>query len=247
MCGKVQCTNVDTNNPPPGGSVSNQIIDGSSCVNADFNLGTDVLDPAYVNQGSPCAKGMACLDFQCVNASALLSVNLHCDANNTCNSRGVCNNLGHCHCNDGWGPPDCAKSGRGGSVDSGPAQIDYSLRDGLLIFFLLVVPILVLLVLVLLYVFRRDTLERCLKGPRSRRSRSGNTATGQANGNVPKQPTPPTPATQAPPPRPMPTYPPSSTSGPRYGENNNWNQPPATQPPLPQQGPGVPKPIPPKH
>uniref|UniRef100_A0A674CL81 ADAM metallopeptidase domain 9b n=1 Tax=Salmo trutta TaxID=8032 RepID=A0A674CL81_SALTR len=123
MCGKVQCTNVDTNNPPPGGSVSNQIIDGSSCVNADFNLGTDVLDPAYVNQGSPCAKGMACLDFQCVNASALLSVNLHCDANNTCNSRGVCNNLGHCHCNDGWGPPDCARSGRGGSVDSGPAQI----------------------------------------------------------------------------------------------------------------------------
>lgn len=248
MCGKVQCTNVDTNNPPPGGSVSNQIIDGSSCVNADFNLGTDVLDPAYVNQGSPCAKGMACLDFQCVNASALLSVNLHCDANNTCNSRGVCNNLGHCHCNDGWGPPDCAKSGRGGSVDSGPAQIDYSLRDGLLIFFLLVVPILVLLVLVLLYVFRRDTLERCLKGPRSRRSRSGNTATGQANGNVPKQPTPPTPATQAPPPQPMSTYPPSSTSGPRYGENNNnWNQPPPTQPPLPQQGPGVPKPIPPKH
>uniref|UniRef100_A0A674CLN0 ADAM metallopeptidase domain 9b n=1 Tax=Salmo trutta TaxID=8032 RepID=A0A674CLN0_SALTR len=134
MCGKVQCTNVDTNNPPPGGSVSNQIIDGSSCVNADFNLGTDVLDPAYVNQGSPCAKGMACLDFKCVNASALLSVNLHCDANNTCNSRGVCNNLGHCHCNDGWGPPDCARSGRGGSVDSGPAQIDYSLRDGLLIF-----------------------------------------------------------------------------------------------------------------
>uniref|UniRef100_A0A674CKT6 ADAM metallopeptidase domain 9b n=1 Tax=Salmo trutta TaxID=8032 RepID=A0A674CKT6_SALTR len=134
MCGKVQCTNVDTNNPPPGGSVSNQIIDGSSCVNADFNLGTDVLDPAYVNQGSPCAKGMACLDFKCVNASALLSVNLHCDANNTCNSRGVCNNLGHCHCNDGWGPPDCARSGRGGSVDSGPAQIDYSLRDGLLTF-----------------------------------------------------------------------------------------------------------------
>uniref|UniRef100_A0A674CJL1 ADAM metallopeptidase domain 9b n=1 Tax=Salmo trutta TaxID=8032 RepID=A0A674CJL1_SALTR len=247
MCGKVQCTNVDTNNPPPGGSVSNQIIDGSSCVNADFNLGTDVLDPAYVNQGSPCAKGMACLDFQCVNASALLSVNLHCDANNTCNSRGVCNNLGHCHCNDGWGPPDCARSGRGGSVDSGPAQIDYSLRDGLLIFFLLVVPILVLLVLVLLYVFRRDTLERCLKGPRSRRSRSGNTATGQTNGNVPKQPTPPTPATQAPPPQPMSTYPPSSTSGHRNGENNNWNQPPATQPPLPQQGPGVPKPIPPKH
>nr|XP_024000844.1 splicing factor 3A subunit 2-like [Salvelinus alpinus] len=29
--------------------------------------------------------------------------------------------------------------------------------------------------------------------------------------------------------------------------NPNPNRPPATQPPLPQQGPGVPKPIPPKH
>uniref|UniRef100_A0AAZ3Q795 ADAM metallopeptidase domain 9 n=1 Tax=Oncorhynchus tshawytscha TaxID=74940 RepID=A0AAZ3Q795_ONCTS len=99
------------------GSVSNQIIDGSSCVNADFNLGSDVLDPAYVKQGSPCTKGKACLDFQCVNASALLPVDLQF------NLPQVCNNQGHCHCNDGWGPPNCAKSGRGGSVDSGPAQI----------------------------------------------------------------------------------------------------------------------------
>ncbi|KAK6293914.1 hypothetical protein J4Q44_G00362400 [Coregonus suidteri] len=242
MCGKVQCTNVDTNKPPPGGSVSNQIIDGSSCVNADFNLGTDVLDPAYVHRGSPCAKGMACIDFQCVNASALLPVNLHCDAKNTCNSRGVCNNRGNCHCIDGWGPPYCAKSGSGGSVDSGPAQIDHSLRDGLLIFFLLVVPILVLLVLVLLYVFRRDTLERCLKGLRSTCSRSKNTT----NGHVPRRATPQAPATQAPPRQPMPAYPPSATSGPRYGENYR-NKPPATQPPLPQQGPGVPKPIPPSQ
>lgn len=41
---------------------------------------------------------------------------------------------------------------------------DYSLRNGLLIFFLLVLPLLVVLVLVLLYVFRRDTLDPCLKG-----------------------------------------------------------------------------------
>ena len=57
MCGKVQCTNVDVNSPPPGAQVSIQIVEGSSCVNADFNLGTDVLDPAYVNPGSPCDKG----------------------------------------------------------------------------------------------------------------------------------------------------------------------------------------------
>lgn len=41
---------------------------------------------------------------------------------------------------------------------------DHSLRNGLLIFFLLVVPIIVLTILVLLYIFKRDSLDPCLKG-----------------------------------------------------------------------------------
>lgn len=57
MCGKVQCTNVDLSTIPPGAHVSIQIVQGFTCINADFNLGTDVLDPAYVNPGSPCDKG----------------------------------------------------------------------------------------------------------------------------------------------------------------------------------------------
>lgn len=57
MCGKVQCTNVDLSTIPPGAQVSIQKVEGFTCVNADFNLGTDVLDPAYVNPGSPCDKG----------------------------------------------------------------------------------------------------------------------------------------------------------------------------------------------
>uniref|UniRef100_A0A3Q4HAV8 ADAM metallopeptidase domain 9b n=1 Tax=Neolamprologus brichardi TaxID=32507 RepID=A0A3Q4HAV8_NEOBR len=150
MCGKVQCTNVNVINPPLGATITIKIVAGKTCVNADFDLGTDVLDPAYVNPGSPCATGKTCVNFQCVNASALLP-NLICDAKTTCNGQGVCNNLGHCHCENGWGPPYCDRSGWGGSIDSGPAQIDYSLRNGLLIFFLLVVPLLVLLILVLLY------------------------------------------------------------------------------------------------
>lgn len=57
MCGKVQCTNVDLTSIPPGAHVSIQVVEGFTCINADFNLGTDVLDPAYVNPGSPCDKG----------------------------------------------------------------------------------------------------------------------------------------------------------------------------------------------
>lgn len=245
MCGKVQCTNVNVQNPPDGATVSIQIVDGTTCVNADFNLGTDVLDPAYVNPGSPCDKGKTCLDFQCVNASALLP-NLDCEARTTCNGRGVCNDQGNCHCDNGWAPPNCDRSGPGGSIDSGPAQIDYSLRNGLLIFFLLVVPILVFIILVLLYVHKRDVLEPCLK-PRSLKSRNAQNANAQPNHNVQ------TDATTRPPVQVPPVRPgnPPATSTPssdfRYGELDYWNldvnKAPEQSPP-PTQGPGVPKPIP---
>uniref|UniRef100_A0A8C2WZP5 ADAM metallopeptidase domain 9b n=1 Tax=Cyclopterus lumpus TaxID=8103 RepID=A0A8C2WZP5_CYCLU len=204
MCGKLHCVNVDLNTLPPGAQVGIEVVQGERCINADFHLGPDVLDPGYVNSGSPCDKGKTCLDFKCVNASALLS-NLDCDAQTKCNNKGICNDQGNCHCDNGWAPPNCDKSGRGGSINSGPAQIDHSLRNGLLIFFLLVVPVLVLLILVLLYIFRRDSLKPCLKGRRL---------------NF------------------------------RYGDMDYWNAEESAapvQPPAPRQGPGVPKPIPPKQ
>ncbi|XP_044033961.1 disintegrin and metalloproteinase domain-containing protein 9 isoform X2 [Siniperca chuatsi] len=246
-CGKVQCTNVDLGIIPSGAQVSIQVVNGSKCINADFNLGTDVRDPAYVNPGSPCNKGKTCLDFKCVNTSNLLP-NFDCDAQTTCNGRGVCNNKGNCHCENGWASPNCDRSGRGGSIDSGPAQIDYSVRNGLLIFFLLVVPVLVLLILVLLYIFRRDSLDPCLKGSLASCLKSSNTqngnANGQSNSNVQTSAT-----TQAPPDRPG--YPPATSvpiSG--YGELDYWNTETSAapaQPPAPMQGPGVPKPILPKQ
>uniref|UniRef100_A0A8C1VAY8 Zgc:174164 n=1 Tax=Cyprinus carpio TaxID=7962 RepID=A0A8C1VAY8_CYPCA len=82
-------------------------------------------NPADVKTGSVCAPGKACLDFTRLNSSA-------------------CNDQFHCHCNNGWAPPNY-----------------YSLRDGLLIFFLLVVPVLVVLIIILLYVFKRDSLNCC--------------------------------------------------------------------------------------
>ncbi|XP_026171510.1 disintegrin and metalloproteinase domain-containing protein 9 isoform X2 [Mastacembelus armatus] len=245
MCGKVQCTNVDVNNPPPGAHASIQIIEGKSCVNADFRLGSDVLDPAYVKPGSPCGEGKTCLNFACVNASALRP-NFTCDAQATCNGRGKCNNNGHCHCDNGWAPPNCDKAGRGGSVDSGPAEIDYSLRNGLLIFFLLVVPVLVLIILVLLYVFRRQSFDPCLK--RRRRSHDAQNGNANRNRNVQSSAT-----TQPPVPARPPTETPvnlPATPGFRYGEVDYWNaetNPPPAPTPASIQGPGVPKPIPPRQ
>ncbi|XP_036392837.1 disintegrin and metalloproteinase domain-containing protein 9 [Megalops cyprinoides] len=248
LCGKVQCTDVDANYPPKGAVITVQDIGGVRCVNADFDLGTDVLDPAYVNTGSGCATGKTCVDFQCINASAL-EQNLNCNAQETCNGNGVCNDQGHCHCDNGWGPPNCDRAGRGGSVDSGPAQIDHSLRDGLLIFFLLVVPILILVAVVLLYMFRRDWVNNFLK---TCRSRSRNATSTQANGATQRSAVPQSQAqNRSRTPQPPPSYP-GVTSGlpPSYEEINYGNMQddiPETYKPAPQQGPGVPKPIPAKQ
>lgn len=240
MCGKLQCL-FNSNNPPLGATVSVQKIEGGTitCMNADFNMGPDVPDPAYVKTGSVCAPGKLCANFTCFNSS-VMDQSRKCDAQRDCSSNGVCNDRYHCHCNNGWGPPNCNKGGRGGSIDSGPAEIDYSLRNGLLIFFLLVVPILVVLIIVLLYVFKRDSLKRFLKGCPSIRKRPTNAANGssntpsnvQANGNT----------TRASAPQSMTeiqTAHQSQPTDPKYQQDTTVNQP--------RQGPGVPKPIPPRQ
>ncbi|KAK1794367.1 hypothetical protein P4O66_011255, partial [Electrophorus voltai] len=186
MCGKIQCTNFDSNYPPAGAVISVQNIGQNiSCRNANFNLGPDVMDPTYVQTGTVCDTGKVCIKFQCVNSSKLTQTGT-CNAGSDCHGNGVCNNLGHCFCNDGWGPPNCNVPGRGGSVDSGPAEIDYSLRNGLLIFFLLVVPLLAGLVLLLLFVFRRDMLRRCLNchGDNTHGSNSMPQRSSQPSSNV---------------------------------------------------------------
>ncbi|XP_066521908.1 disintegrin and metalloproteinase domain-containing protein 9 [Hoplias malabaricus] len=253
-CGKIQCTNFDSNYPPPGAVISVENIQGGiSCRNADFNLGSDVLDPGYVKKGTVCAPGNVCASFQCVNSS-VLTQNQTCNALTDCYGNGVCNDKGHCHCNNGWAPPNCNRAGRGGSVDSGPAEIDYSLRNGLLIFFLLVVPILVVLVIAFLYVFRRDTLNRCLKGPRSRRHRSANAANAHTNGQLNSKPQRPVaPPIQIPPSNPQPFRPPHApTTTTEQASLDSWDYYANIQPAVstalpPRQGPGVPKPIPSKQ
>ncbi|XP_056426890.1 disintegrin and metalloproteinase domain-containing protein 9 isoform X2 [Hyla sarda] len=163
QCGKLQCENV---NVMPVFDIEPSIIkttvQGVTCWGVDFQLGTDVPDPAMVNEGTKCAEGKVCRDFQCVDASYM---GYDCDVQNKCGGNGVCNSNKNCHCNDGWGYPDCKDKGYGGSVDSGPTynDKDTSLRDGLLIFFLLVLPLLALGAFVF---FRRNELKKKFCGRR---------------------------------------------------------------------------------
>ncbi|XP_031428632.1 disintegrin and metalloproteinase domain-containing protein 9-like [Clupea harengus] len=97
MCGKIQCTNFVSNDKeratfskrrPRVIIQSRNIGDGVICNNADYDLGSDVLDPAYVNQGSVCAPGKACLTLKCVNDSALIQ-DTSCNAGETCHGNGA--------------------------------------------------------------------------------------------------------------------------------------------------------------
>ncbi|XP_009996388.1 PREDICTED: disintegrin and metalloproteinase domain-containing protein 9-like [Chaetura pelagica] len=163
LCGKLQCTSVSLQNLPAWSVVNN--ASGVLCWSSDFDLGSDVPDPAQVHDGTACGERKACVGFECVDASYL---GYSCDIKQKCNDNGVCNNLGNCHCNSGWAPPFCNQSGYGGSLDSGPAHTDTSLRDGLLIFFLLVLPLVIVTVLA---VIKRDAIKRkfCRKSRRQHR------------------------------------------------------------------------------
>nr|XP_055031596.1 disintegrin and metalloproteinase domain-containing protein 9 [Misgurnus anguillicaudatus] len=235
MCGKIQCL-FDSNKPPAGAIVSVQSIEGDggqiTCMNADFNMGPDVPDPAYVEIGSACNPGEMCYHFTCQNAS-VLDQSKKCDARINCSNNGVCNDQFNCHCDNGWAPPNCNKGGRGGSINSGPAQIDYSLRNGLLIFFLLVVPVLVVLIVVLLYVFKRDCFSRCSCDRPSKRNMSSNAANGATNAQPNARSNANAARTSTPQSRTQPNTPSS------YVVNTSVSHP--------RQGPGAPKPIPPRQ
>ncbi|XP_078285092.1 disintegrin and metalloproteinase domain-containing protein 9-like isoform X2 [Rhinoraja longicauda] len=174
MCGKLQCENVNSvlvfGRQP---SMSRTPIDGTVCWGVDFELGSDVPDPGMVSPGTRCDPGKVCMDFTCVDVSVL---NYDCDVEVKCSGHGVCNNNKNCHCDKGWAPPTCAKAGYGGSADSGPTydENDTSLRDGLLIFFLLVAPLTILAVYV--FVNRNELKRRFHQRQRSQRHKSESSA-----------------------------------------------------------------------
>ncbi|XP_054838270.1 disintegrin and metalloproteinase domain-containing protein 9-like isoform X2 [Eublepharis macularius] len=182
LCGKLHCTSFSPNNLPPEAYIQNQ--QGVLCMTTDFDLGSDVPDPSMVQKGTACKEGKACVDFKCVNSSLL---GYNCDVKNKCNGRAVCNNKGNCHCDPGWAPPFCDKSGYGGSIDSGPTHIDTSLRDGLLVFFLLVLPVLIVAVIAIV---KRHAIERRLCRECRRRRRAKNAQQARQNNTLsgPNQP-----------------------------------------------------------
>lgn len=113
------------------------------CKSVSSDGSTDVGDLGLVWDGTKCAEGKMCFGGACINTSTVL---MQCSSN--CNGHGVCNNFGNCHCEAGWGPPDCRRRGNGGSADSGPicaSDVDMQVVL-LLVFFLVILPIILIII-----------------------------------------------------------------------------------------------------
>ncbi|XP_051513584.1 disintegrin and metalloproteinase domain-containing protein 19-like isoform X1 [Myxocyprinus asiaticus] len=146
-CGKIQCLSA-ASKPLESNAVSidTNIRDGQQKIlcrgthvyssgYSEESQG-DTLDPGLVLTGTKCGENAICFEGECHNASFLQAD----DCNSKCHGHGLCNNNHNCHCNSGWAPPFCDKTGPGGSVDSGPVIAHsglYLVLVLLILFFLL--------------------------------------------------------------------------------------------------------------
>ncbi|XP_046851431.1 zinc metalloproteinase-disintegrin-like 8 [Xenia sp. Carnegie-2017] len=119
LCGKLQCTNVKSARTAAGVLPIDAKIGSVRCRSAylkqdNIALGGMVLD------GTKCAENRVCIDNKCKSTSEVFQKPA---CPNDCSGNGICNNNGHCHCNAGYGCPNCTEKCKvpniGGSIDSG--------------------------------------------------------------------------------------------------------------------------------
>ncbi|XP_039107284.1 disintegrin and metalloproteinase domain-containing protein 15 isoform X5 [Hyaena hyaena] len=101
-----------------------------NCSRAHLDLGNDVAQPLLTLPGTACGPDLVCIDHQCQPVGLLGAQ----ECRSKCHGHGVCDSKGHCHCEEGWVPPDCANRIRAAS----------SLTTGLLLSLLLLVALMLL-------------------------------------------------------------------------------------------------------
>ncbi|XP_030058359.1 disintegrin and metalloproteinase domain-containing protein 9-like [Microcaecilia unicolor] len=121
MCGRLQCVQVFSlpSSIPDHSTIIQATVEKNLCYGVDHHFGMDMIDFGAVHDGAKCESEKICVNRKCVSLSSLSS---DCNNATTCSGRGVCNNKNNCHCKRGFTPPDCARGGFGGSIDSGPMR-----------------------------------------------------------------------------------------------------------------------------
>ncbi|XP_065649505.1 zinc metalloproteinase-disintegrin-like MTP8 isoform X3 [Hydra vulgaris] len=148
-CGKLQCSPISPGLPVPnlpiiGTNRGTNVI--GKCRMGFTSMGPDLDDPSLAMDGTKCADNSVCVKKKCTNISTIATIK---KCSTTCLNGGVCNNEGNCHCPPGFACPNCEFAGPGGSLNSGQGCILQSdcgcltpLVKGLLVLFLLVIPLL---------------------------------------------------------------------------------------------------------
>lgn len=157
MCGQLQCQGGQAQ--PLLGSARDlhwEVLEANgtqprlNCSWVHLDLGDDVAQPLLALPGTACGPDLVCIDHQCQPVDVLRAQ----ECRSKCHGHGVCDSKGHCHCEEGWAPPDCTSHVRATS----------SLTTGLPLSLLLVV---VLVLLGASYWHRARLRQRLcqLKGP----------------------------------------------------------------------------------
>uniref|UniRef100_A0A8C7EUG6 ADAM metallopeptidase domain 15 n=1 Tax=Neovison vison TaxID=452646 RepID=A0A8C7EUG6_NEOVI len=111
VCGQLQCQGGRAR--PLLGTTRDlrwEVLEGSgtqpsvNCRWVHLDLGDDVAQPLLSLPGTACGPGLVCMDGQCQPVDVLRTQ----ECWGKCHGHGVCGSRGHCHCEEGWAPPDCA-------------------------------------------------------------------------------------------------------------------------------------------
>ncbi|XP_029459821.1 disintegrin and metalloproteinase domain-containing protein 9-like isoform X2 [Rhinatrema bivittatum] len=163
LCGKIQCVHTSSS---PTFSVKGAILyyrpKNTLCKSVDFLLSKNVVDQAWVKNGTKCAEQKMCINYQCVH---LRTFQFSCIPEVDCNGRGVCNSIGTCHCDAGWSPPNCHHQEIGrtsfeSDLSEEPTQLS-SIKDTVVIIFSILFPI--ILLIAILIANQREIRRCCTK------------------------------------------------------------------------------------
>ncbi|XP_068108620.1 disintegrin and metalloproteinase domain-containing protein 15 isoform X2 [Hyperolius riggenbachi] len=191
LCGTIQCQG-GSHRPLVGSTTENitvkVAINGSevTCRGTYLGLGDDIWEPVLVKMGTVCGTGKVCIKQQCQDVASLRAQS----CKSKCGGHGVCNSNNNCHCDPGWAPPDCVRSGEGGSIDSKPVALENS---GSTVSTTILVVLLVLLVLILLVFcyLKRQYLQRKLNSIFNKGSKCQYRPTQTSSQPRPQRPPPP--------------------------------------------------------